>query len=58
MRTEGRQPDLIRNSPPELAKAYRVAADTVRRDPHWAPSDAEKRARLYEREAERLEQRA
>ena len=58
MRTEGRQPDLIRNSPPELAKAYRLAADTVRRDPHWMPSEAEKRAAFYEREAERLEKRA
>jgi hypothetical protein len=58
MRTEGRQPDLIRNSPPELARAYRLAAETARRDPHFAPHDAEQRARFYEREAERLEKRA
>lgn len=48
------QPDLIRNSPPELARAFRVAADTARRDPHFAPDEAERRAAYYEREAERV----
>lgn len=58
MRTEGRQPDLIRNSPPELARVYRIAADTARRDPHFTPDAAEARARYYLAEAERLEKRA
>jgi hypothetical protein len=58
MRTEGRQPDLIRNSPPALAKAFRLAADTARCDPHFTPEAAEARARYYLSEAERLEQRA
>lgn len=48
------QPDLIRNSPPELARAYRVAADTERRNPYFAPDEAERRAAHYEREAERV----
>ena len=52
------QPDLIRNSPPELAKAYRLAAETERRNPHFTPDAAEARARYYEREAERLERAA
>lgn len=49
------QPDLFRNSPGALAKAYRVAADTARVDPHWTPQEGERRAREYENEAARLE---
>lgn len=47
-----RQRDLIRESPAEQAKVWRIAAETSRRQfPH-----VEKRAREYEREAERYEQ--
>lgn len=58
MKSHGRQPDLIRNSPPELAQAFRVAADTERRNPYYPPDEAEKRAAYYERQAQALEQRA
>lgn len=58
MKSHGRQPDLIRNSPPELAKAYRVAADTERRNPYFTPDEGERRARHYEAKAQALESRA
>lgn len=48
------QPDLIRNSPPELAEAFREAARTERRNPYFAPDEAELRAAYYELEAERV----
>ena len=48
------QPDLIRNSPPELSEAFREAARTERRNPYFAPDEAERRAAYYERQAERV----
>lgn len=43
------------HSPTLKAAALRVAAETARRDPHWTPYEAERRAQAYEREAEKLE---
>ncbi|GAB3744896.1 hypothetical protein [Lysobacter olei] len=49
------QRDLLRESPKALAEAHREAARAARRNPYETPDDAERRARYYEREAERLE---
>lgn len=50
-----RQLDLVRNSDPEIARAYRVAADTARFDPFWSPEERAKRAAFYEAEAAKYE---
>lgn len=56
MRSDGRrQPDLLLHSPPELAKAYRVAADAARINPFETHEQREARARHYEAQAEALE---
>jgi len=51
------QPDLLRNSPAELVKAYREAADTALRDLTGGRSKTEReyRSDYYRREAERIE---
>jgi hypothetical protein len=49
---------MAQHSPSALARAYRVAAETARRDPYWSPSDGEVRAKQYEQEAVRIESRA
>lgn len=58
MKSEGTQLDLYRHSPRFLAAAFREAARTERRNPYYAPDEAEKRARHYEAKAAELEQRA
>lgn len=50
-----RQLDVFRHSDPAMARAYREAAETARRDPYWTPEQGEARARYYEAEAERIE---
>lgn len=56
MRSDGRrQPDLIRHSPPELAKAHRAAAAAARNSPYETTEQCEARARYHEAEAEALE---
>jgi hypothetical protein len=52
------QPNLFQHSDQAKAQAYRVAAETARRDPHYTPDEGERRAQWYEREAERYEVRA
>jgi len=49
------QLDLYRHSPAALAASYRQAAETARRDPHFSPSEGERRAAWYLAEAERYE---
>lgn len=58
MKSHGRQPDLLRHAPPELAKAFRAAAESARTNPFETPEQCEARARYYEAEARALEQRA
>jgi hypothetical protein len=49
---------MAQHSPSALARAYRVAAETARKNPWWTPEDGERRAQQYEQEAEKLERRA
>ena len=52
------QLDVFRHSDAALAAAYREAARTARLNPFEPEEKAERRAAHYEREAEKLEQRA
>ncbi|MFD0738270.1 hypothetical protein ACFQZQ_03065 [Lysobacter koreensis] len=52
------QPNLFQHSDAAKARAYRVAADTVRHDPHFSDDERERRAANYLAEAERYEARA
>lgn len=47
MRSDNNQLDLLRSSDAELAKAYRIAAETAKIDPFWTPDEAMKRAAYY-----------
>lgn len=58
MRSDTNQLDIIRHSDQGLAEAFRVAADTARRNPFETPDAAEKRARLYEQQAAEHEAKA
>lgn len=49
--------DLYRHSDAGMALAYRQAADAARRNPFETPSQAEKRAAYYERQAAECEAR-
>lgn len=55
LRTINPQTDLFHHAGAPLADAYRAAAETARRDPHFSPDEGEARARAYEAEAERIE---
>ena len=46
------QLDLYRHSAPALARAYREAAETARKNPYETPEKSERRAKHYEAEAE------
>lgn len=37
------QPDLLRNSPAELERVWRIHAETERRNPYFPPDECEKR---------------
>jgi hypothetical protein len=39
----------------EMAKLYRVQAETALRDPFWPQSERERRADYYRQKAERIE---
>lgn len=52
------QLDILRHSDAGLAQAYRQAADTARRDPHYTPDEGERRAAYYLQQAERYEGKA
>jgi len=49
------QRDLLHESPPAMAAAHRIAAESARRNPFETPDDGERRAQYHEREAERIE---
>jgi hypothetical protein len=49
------QLDVFRHSPKAVAQAYRIAAESARRNPFETPDQGEARARYYEAEADRLE---
>lgn len=51
------QPNLFQHSDQAKAHAFRVAAETARRDPYWSPEDGERRAQAYEAQAREIEQR-
>ena len=57
MRSDNNQMDVFRHSDAALAAAYRCAAETARRDPHFSPEEGERRARAYEAEARKYEPR-
>ena len=50
-----RQLDAFRDQGPALAKAYREAAETARKNPYETPEKSERRAKHYEQEAQRIE---
>lgn len=52
------QLDVFRHSDAALAAAYREAAKTARANPYEPEEKAERRAKFYEQEAERLEKNA
>ncbi len=58
MRSDTNQLDLYTHSDQGIAEAYRVAADTARRNPFETPDRCEQRARLYEQQASEHEARA
>jgi hypothetical protein len=45
------QPNLFQHSDQAKAQAFRIAADTARRDPFWSPEEGERRAQAYEAQA-------
>ena len=45
---------IFRDSAKAQAEAYRVAAETARRNPFETPEAAERRARYYEQQAAQL----
>lgn len=49
------QRDLIRESDPAKARAFREAAATARVDIYWTPAERERRAAYYEAEARKYE---
>lgn len=54
MNKPGQQLDIIRHAPKSMAQAFRIAAETSRKQ---YPHD-ERRAEYYDREADRLEREA
>lgn len=52
------QLDLLRHSPAELARAYRIAADTALANPWLSALERKRRAEYYRGEAERIEREA
>lgn len=51
------QRNLFQHSDQAKAQAFRVAAETARRDPYWSPEDGERRAQAYEAQAREIERR-
>lgn len=58
MRSDTTQLDLYRHSDEAMARAYRIAAETARRDPNFTPDEGERRARAYESQAQQYESRS
>lgn len=52
------QPNLFQHSDQAKAQAFRLAAETARRDPHYTPDEGERRAQWYEAQAKQFEARA
>lgn len=55
MRSDDTQLDLYRDDPARLASAYRTAAEIALHDPHWHPTEQQRRHDNYIAEAARIE---
>lgn len=47
MRSDTTQRDLLRESDPSLARAWRIAAETAMQDPHFTLAERARRAEYY-----------
>ena len=54
MRQRPEQLDMLK-TPQQRAEPWRIAADVARHDPHFLPSECERRAAYYTEQADKIE---